>query len=143
MRFHACTHRKTLFQSSRQNIVFPPKPPIMAYGVSMGEKNESWNFQEWFAQECFSAHGELEYDVSSDFFFGPASVRIAHGPPPIRALGPKFKSLIFSFFHFFLNFFIKFKIYIKVIYNNCKFDHIYSYNNKIYLTTIIKKLKKK
>jgi hypothetical protein len=114
-------------------------PPI----GPMGEKNESWNFQEWFAQECFSAHGELEYDVSSDFFFGPASVRIAHGPPPIRALGPKFKSLIFSFFHFFFNFFIKFIIYIKVIYNNCKFDHIYSYNNKIYLTTIIKKLKKK
>ena len=93
-------------QFSRQNT---SEWPI---GVSMGEKNESWNFQEWFAQKCFSAHGKLKYDVSCVLIFGPASLRIAHGPPPIRGLGPKFKSLIISFFCFFFNFFIKFIIYI-------------------------------
>ena len=80
--------------------------------------------------------------IQSDHLVG-LNPKIAHGPPPIGGLGPKFSTLIISFFNFFFNFFIKFIIYIKVIYNNCKFDHIYSYNNKIYLTTIIKKLKKK
>jgi hypothetical protein len=65
-------------------------------------KNESWNFQEWFAQECFSAHWKLEYDVSSIFVFGPASVRVAHGTPPIEGdFGQKY----FHFFTFCLLFF--------------------------------------
>jgi hypothetical protein len=90
MHFHACTHQKTLFQLSRQNIFSRQKPPPWPHGVLIGEKNESWNFQEWFAQECFSAHGELKYDIFSVLIFGLASVRIAHGPPPLRGLGPKF-----------------------------------------------------
>jgi hypothetical protein len=70
-------------------------------GVLTGEKNESWNFQEWFAQECFSAHGDLEYDIFSVLIFGPASVRIAHGPPPLRGLGPKFLNFNYFIFLFF------------------------------------------
>jgi hypothetical protein len=68
----------------------------MGNGILAGEKNESWNFQESFAQECFSAHEELEYDIFSVLIFRPASVRIAHGPPPLGGLGPKFQTLIFS-----------------------------------------------
>jgi hypothetical protein len=58
-----------------------------------GKKNESWNFQEWFAQECFSAHGKLEYDVSSGFVFGPALIGNAPEPPPIGLLGIFFNSI--------------------------------------------------
>jgi hypothetical protein len=54
------------------------------------EQYESWNFQEWFAQEYFSAHGDFKYDVSSVFVFGPAPVRIAPEPPPIGPFGRKF-----------------------------------------------------
>jgi hypothetical protein len=48
-----------------------------------GEKNESSNFPEPRALECFSGHGKLEYALSSVFDFGPASVGWPTGQGPI------------------------------------------------------------
>ncbi len=92
----------------------------------MGEKNESWNFQERFAQECFSAHGELEYDVSSDSFFGPASVRIAHGPPPIGPLG-QILELIFLLFCCCFVVLLLFCCWSNYYYYSCNYGQIYNY----------------
>ena len=63
------------------------------HASSRAKKKKSWNFQEWFAQECFSAHRKLEYDASSVFPFWPASFRIAPEPPPIGPFGKKFNSI--------------------------------------------------
>jgi hypothetical protein len=68
MRFNACTHLKTLSQPSRQNIIFPSKTRHAHGGILTGQKNESWNFQEWFAQGCFSDHGDLVGIVLFDVY---------------------------------------------------------------------------
>jgi hypothetical protein len=78
------------------------------------------DFAFWILDPCVFLYRKTREKVSRqnieiDHFFPPkfnltiwsVSVpKMAHGPPPIGGPGPKFKSLIISFFCFFFNFFI-------------------------------------